>query len=328
MKKNPQFSIVIPTFNGKKLLADCLSSIENQTEKNFEVIVIDNGSNDQTADFLHQNFSKVKIITLKKSAGFAKPVNLGIKASKGNYIFLLNNDVVLDQRCLAEIARRFDSQRDFDFCACLMLDKTGKKIDSVGNGFSWWGRAYPIGRGEIPQKYQKETFVFGASGGAAIFKREVFAKIGLLDEDFYAYFEDVDFSFRAQLAGFRCLFVPKAIVYHQGSATFRPDSFKMRYIGDRNKDWVIFKNYPGKFILINIHKLILVKIKSLAIDFLQGLFFAGLRAIVDEIIYLPKLLQKRRQIQSLRKVSDRYLRTIINPSHPKLLPSKARRKKR
>jgi GT2 family glycosyltransferase len=318
IKNIPKFSIIIPSLNGKKLLAECLPSIENQTDKDFEVIIVDNGSKDNSISFIRKQFPAVRILDLKKPAGFAKPVNAGIKAARGKYIFLLNNDVVLDKNCLAEIGQRLDQRKDIGFCACLMLTADGKNIDSAGDDFSWWGRAYPTGRGENPQKFQKERFVFGACGGASVFRKEIFDKIGVLDEDFYAYFEDVDLSFRAQLAGFKCFYVPKAIIYHRGSTTFKRDSFKMRYIGNRNKDWVILKNYPRKFLLINLHKLLAVKLKSLATDFWDGLFFAGIGAIFSDIWNFPKLLAKRKKIQSLRTVSDQYLQSIINSSHPRL----------
>lgn len=319
MKNKLKFSLVIPNFNGKKIIGDCLASIKLQTEKSFEVIVVDNGSTDGSIAFIKKNHPKVRIINLKKQLGFAVPVNSGIKAAKGEYIALVNNDVTLDKRWLSEIEKTFNRDKKIGFCACLLLNYNGKKIDSAGDGFSWWGRVYPIGRGQKPERYQGAGYVFGACAGAAVFKKRVFEKVGYLDKDFYAYFEDTDLSFRAQLAGFKCAIVPKAIAYHQGSATFgQKDTFYKRYIGDRNKDWVILKNYPTRYLLRNLPRLFLAKLKSIATDFWQGYLFANLYANFSVIVSLPKTMKKRAKIQHLRAVSDDYLDSIINTSHPRL----------
>lgn len=317
MKTKPLFSIVIPTYNGKKLLDDCLESIKNQSLKDFEVILVDNGSTDQTSK-LARKYKWIHYFNLKKPLGFAKPVNFGIKKSKGKYIFLLNNDVKLDKNCLEEIKIAFDKNKKADFAALLMLNWNGKKVDSAGDGFSWWGRAYPRGRGENPKNYQKDEYVFGACGGASVFKRKIFDNVGYLDEDFYAYFEDADLSFRAQLAGYRCLYISSAKVFHKGSSTFKKDSAKIRFIGNRNKDWVIFKNYPTKFLLTNLYKLMATKLKSMFTDLSDGLVLSSFRAIGASFVSIPKLMAKRTKIQKNIKVSDQYLLSIISKGHPKL----------
>lgn len=315
--KNNLVSFVIPTSNGQKLLAECLPSIYNQTEKNLEVIVVDNGSQDKTKSFIKKNFPKATLVEIKEQAGFSVPVNTGIRLAKGEYVVLLNNDVVLEKTWLHELLLALRETRA-DFAACKMLTGGGGEIDSAGDGFSWWGRAFPIGKGEKPSKYQKREFVFGASGGASIFKAEIFDKIGLLDENFYAYFEDVDLSFRAQLAGFKCVYEPKAIAYHKGSASFGADSIKKRFMGNRNKDLLIIKNYPLKYLIKSLPKLILVKLKSLYTDFEDGFFFAGLLALLADIYLFPRYMIKRKQVQDLRCVDDQYLQKIIGSGHPKL----------
>lgn len=319
--KNNLVSFVIPTSNGQKLLAECLPSVYqqnyNQTEENLEVIVVDNGSQDNTKTFVKKNFPKTTLVEMKELAGFSVPVNTGIRLAKGEYIVLLNNDVVLEKTWLSEMLLALKEVKA-DFAACKMLTGNGEKIDSAGDGFSWWGRAFPIGKGKSPNKYQKREFVFGASGGASIFKSEVFGKIGLLDEDFYAYFEDIDLSFRAQLAGFKCVYEPKAIAYHKGSASFGADSFKKRFMGNRNKDLLILKNYPLKYLIKNLPKLVLVKLKSLYTDFEDGFFFAGLLTLLADIYLFPRYMVKRKQVQGLRSVDDRYLEKIISSGHPKL----------
>ena len=316
--QNPKTSFVIPTWNGKHLLEECLPSLKEQRDQDFEVIIVDNGSDDGTIPFLKREYPQIKVINLKEKSGFAVPVNRGAQAAKGQYIVLLNNDVVLDPLWLTNLTKRLDQNKEIGFCACLMLDKDGEKVDSAGDGFSWWGRVYPIGKGKDPKDYQEEKLIFGACGGASIWRKEVFNTVGYLDEDFYAYYEDTDLSFRAQLAGFKCLYVPSAFCYHKGSATFEKDSPKMRFIGNRNKDWVVFKNYPLKYLIIKFPKLVLTKIKSLLTDMRQGLFSSGVKANLAVLSSLSQTLKKRKIIQKQRVVSSKYLNSVISNSHPKL----------
>jgi GT2 family glycosyltransferase len=321
----PKISVIIPNYNGSRFLKACLSSLKEQTYTDFEIILVDDASNDDSLPFVQTCYPDTRIIALKKNVGFASAVNEGIRQANGQYIALLNNDTETDKNWLMELNRALESHEDVGFCASLMINYNNRNlVDCAGIGFSSWGRAYKRGEGEAIDYYQQPSFIFGASGGAAIYRKELFEKVGLFDEDFWAFFEDVDLSFRAQLAGFQCLYVPTAIVYHIGTATHSKKSLKLRYTGYRNKQWVIFKNYPAYYLFKYYFKYGLSEIKTVLTDFKDGFFLSP--CIANWLIYkdIPKLFRKRAEVQRLRTVSIRYLDSIIDKSHNK--PNTERRR--
>jgi len=247
-------SVVIPNYNGKELLKQCLKSIYTlyPIPYTLEIIVVDNGSKDSSAEFVEKFFSKVKIIKLDKNYGFARAVNKGIKASKGEYIALLNNDTKVDKNWLAELAKAAKENPKVNIFASNILFWDGKRIDSQGIEFFWKGKAEQVNHGEIynpKPTTQNPQPTFGACAAAVLYRKKIFEKLGYFDEDFFAYLEDVDFSLRAHLTGEKCLFVPKAIVYHRGGATRkRMGNFKTR-MDAKNWIFIVVKNYPiGRFI--------------------------------------------------------------------------------
>lgn len=296
-------SVIIPNFNGIKYLPFCLSSLKKQTFSNFEIIVVDNGSTDGSVEFIRKNYPKAKIIQFSNNKGFAQAVNKGIGEANGKYIALLNNDTETDPHWLEEMVKVLDKNKDIHFCASLILNyKDRNIIDSAGDGFSSWGLGYKIGHGEkMEAKYKKQRFVFGACGAAAIYRKTLFERIGFFDEDFFAYREDVDLNFRAQLAGYRCLYTPSAIVYHHGSKT--ATSRFINYYATKNNLNVLVKNIPLNLFLKNIHKIILAQV----LRFLSRpkYFFLYLASSLKFFQELPKMLQKRKKVLELRRVSER-----------------------
>ncbi len=312
-----KYSIVIPNWNGQRFLKACFDSIERQTYSEYEVLMVDNGSVDDSIKFTEKNYPKVKIIKLPENIGFSPAVNIGIKAAQNDYIFLLNNDTELDKNFLAETKKGIEQHPEAGFFATKMLDfKNHAILDSCGDGMSWSGRFYNIGSLEKDgQKYDDEKFVFGACGGAAIYKKEVFESIGYFDSDFFAYVEDVDISFRAQLAGFQCLFIPAARVYHIGSATTGKKSgfsFKMMI---KNHFHLIYKNYPTRKLLSNFGKLTYNELRLILTagknGFIKEYFWGAYRAFLE----YPKMRPKRGVIQHNIKVSVKYLDQIIDKTY-------------
>lgn len=312
-------SVIIPNYNGRKFLETCLHALSKQTYTNFETLLVDDASTDGSLFFVQAYYPATRIIALKKNVGFASAVNEGIRQAKGQYLALLNNDTETDENWLRELHHALESHRKAGFCASLMINYTNRsRVDCAGIGFSSWGRAYKRGEGEAVDHYQQPSFIFGASAGAALYRRTLFERIGLFDEDFWAFFEDVDLSFRAQLAGFQCLYVPTAVVYHIGTASHSKTSTKLRYTGYRNKQWVIFKNYPAYYLFKYYFKYGLSEIKTVLTDFQDGFFLSPFLA--NWLIYkdIFKLFRKRAEVQKLRTVSIRYLDGIIDRSYDKL----------
>lgn len=306
-------SVVIPNWNGKKFLMTCLDSLANQSYRDFEIILVDNGSEDGSVQFCQSNYPEVKIIQFAKNLGFSVAVNAGIKESKGEFIALLNNDTEVDKKWLEELGNAAKNNPDVGFFASKMLRFDDRKIiDSCGDQASWKGKFTNYGRlKKDGEKYSQEKYVFGACAGAAMYRAELFDKIGLFDEDFFAYLEDIDISFRAQFAGYRCFLAPEAIVYHIGSATAgRRSAFNFKMV-IKNRWHVIYKNFPTIKLWQYWPLIIYVEIRfilaAIKYGFLPDYFWAIKQALKEH----SGMKKKRKLIQASRRVSINYLDSIM-----------------
>jgi GT2 family glycosyltransferase len=242
----PYVDIIIVNWNGKRYLAPCLDALARQTFTDFQVWLIDNGSTDGSVDFLREHYPAVQLICNSENRGFAEANNQGIKAGQAKYVATLNNDTMADPHWLDALVRALDEHPNAGMGASLMLyadqpaiiNSAGVAIDRAGIAWDMLG-GQPVSA--CPTQL---TSVFGACAGAALYRRAMLDEIGLFDEDFFAYLEDVDLAWRAQWAGWLALMVPQARVLHHHSATSGEGSpFKNRLLG-RNKVWLIAKNYP------------------------------------------------------------------------------------
>lgn len=315
--KFPEVSIIIPNWNGKHLLKKCLSSIGKQTYRDFEILVIDNGSVDGSQNFIKKNFAQVNLIELKNNIGFASAVNLGIKICTGNYMVLINNDTKVDKNCIKYLVSAAKKNKSAGMIAAkiLQLDKP-KLIDSAGDYIDAVGHANNLGYGEEDgMEFEKGKYVFLVSGGGCLIKRKVFESIGFFDPDYFAYMEDVDFSFRAQLYGYKAFFEPKAVIYHKHKATSSKYPAFTEYLQYRNMTMTIIKDFPIALFLrdLNWLKIILVNINT--IRYLAGIGYLkeALKAELFVLFNLFNLLKKRKQIQSDIKVPVEYILENIRP---------------
>lgn len=242
----PQVAIVIPNYNGLDFLRHCLQTLEQQAYASFLITVVDNGSVDGSAAFIRNRYPKVQLISLPENRGFSAAVNAGIVTTDSPYIFLLNNDTELPSDCLFHLVQAAEALPDYDFFAPKMLSYHDHDVlDGAGDGFLRGGAGYRIGTMEQDSSlYDQSGPVFGACGGAVLYRRALFDKIGYLDDNFFAYLEDVDLNLRANRAGLRCWYVPEARVYHIGSATTgsKFNDFTIR-LSTRNSFFVLLKNY-------------------------------------------------------------------------------------
>ncbi len=250
-----EVAIIIVNWNGKSYLKSCLTSVFSQTYANYAVVLVDNGSSDGSVEFVRENYSGVKSIILDKNYGFAKGNNIGIaealKDKDVRHVVLLNNDTKVEPQWLEELVKVAESDEQVGFCQPKMLSLANPKmIDAFGISITKNGRAIQDGYGiEDTGQYNQVKEVFGACAGAALYKREMLSQIGLFDEDFFAYYEDVDLVLRARLAGWKCMYVPKAVVYHRHSATVGNDSPFKIYFLERNEYYYIIKNYRQRLCL-------------------------------------------------------------------------------
>lgn len=311
-------SVVIPNWNGKEILGSCLESLYRQEYDDFATIVVDNGSTDGSVAFVRENFPQVTIICFAENRGFSAAVNAGIVASNSAYVALLNNDTLVQPRWLKELVGALDANAEVASVASKILffsDPTS--VNSAGDEFSWFGVAYQrrLTRGDA-DLFNTPRFVFSACAAAALYRRELFEKIGLFDESFFAYHEDVDLGFRSQLAGYRCLFVPTAIVHHKHRATSSRMPSRWFYLRERNKHFVVIKNLSGKLLLLCLPLVLLQDLCSLFEAVWRGHLGAYLKARRDIWNYLPQLLRERRRIHKTQTVTDRYIRRILSFREP------------
>ncbi|MFA6448712.1 MAG: glycosyltransferase family 2 protein [bacterium] len=214
-------TVVIPNWNGKRFLAECLGALAAQSAGCPSTTVVDNGSSDGSADFIKENFSWVNLIELRENVGFGRAVNRGILASDTEFVALLNNDAVPDPDWLEKLIDAMNENESASSCACKIVfyDNPGT-IDSAGDLYSPWGMSFNRGHNEPDDgRYSKISEVFGPCAAAAIYRMSLFHTVGLFDENFFAYYEDTDLNLRALLAGNKCLYIPDARVRHRYSGS-------------------------------------------------------------------------------------------------------------
>lgn len=272
-------SIIIPSLNGKHLLAECLPSLMKQTYLNFDVLVIDNGSTDDTVSWLKPTYPHVRIIENQKNLGFAAAVNQGIRNSNSPYVVTLNNDVVVDADWLESLIETADADSRLGMCASKMvfwhepsiINSSGISVDRAG---IVWDRAG--GEVDVPPEDKKRD-VFGPCAGAALYRRTMLDEIGLFDEAYFAYFEDVDLAWRARAMGWGCAYVETARACHHHSATsIKGSHFKNTQLG-KNKVRLILKNYPFKALWWYIPVLLFYDILAVGYQLLSNKNFDTLR---------------------------------------------------
>ncbi len=245
-------SVIIPNWNGAEHLPECLESLERQTFREFEVVVVDNGSSDHSLELLQQDYSWVRTVRNGSNLGFSAAVNAGIRDTTTDYVVLLNNDTRASNDWLENLVAAMDAEPGASFAACKMLHfDPPHPIDSAGDRFSLLrGGGVNIGSGDPAGSHDEPAWIFGACAGAAIYRRSLFDDIGLFDEDFFLVFEDIDIDLRAQVAGHRCLYVPDAVVYHKRGASTDNRSAKVATRSLRNMIWTAGKNLPPLLLIV------------------------------------------------------------------------------
>jgi len=310
-------SVIIPNWNGERFLEACLDTLAEQTYKNYEVILVDNASTDGSLALVRSRFPWVKVVPLPENRGFAAAINEGIRHSEGEYIALLNNDAQAAPQWIEELVGALDSHPEAGACASKMLRLPNAHIiDGVGDEYSHYGMAFRAGQGETDVgQYDLSKEVFGACGGAAIYRRALLEEAGLFDEDFFMYYEDVDMDFAVQLLGYKVLYVPTAIAYHVGHPNTTRDKFIQR-LTTKNTINVMMKNMPLTLALRLAPRLFRGHLRRALGSIAWGWFDAHLLGWLDAIRLMPRMLAKRRARLTSRRVSNEYLRSIMKPYYP------------
>lgn len=275
-------TVVIPNYNGMKWVDGCMESLKKQNFKEFDIIVVDNASADGSAEYIEKEYPEALMIKNKKNYGFSRAVNIGIKRAKAEYVILLNNDTEADPDYVGKLYEAIDRDENIFSCSSKMINYNNKSVmDDAGDLYTAVGFSVRVGADEPIEKHCKRKEVFTACAGAAIYRKEVFDKIGFFDVRHFAYLEDIDVGYRARIEGYKNIYCPEAIVYHIGSAssggTLYSD-FKVK-LSARNNIYLIYKNMPPVQIGINfipllmgtIVKLLFFKKKGFGKAYVEGL---------------------------------------------------------
>ena len=322
-------TVVIPNWNTQRFLGPCLASLRRQSYEDFEVVLVDSGSTDDSLAFVAEHFPEVATIALGENRGFSGAVNAGILASEAELVALLNNDTEQDPGWLEALVRAANSRPEAALFASKLVDFHDRRLlDGAGDALRRSGLPYRLGHGELDRgQFGEPAYVFGACAAAALYRRSLFEEIGLFDADFFAYCEDGDVSFRAQLAGHRCLYVPDAVVYHVGSAsTGGKRSPTATRLGTQNGVNLLVKNLPASLLVRSLPSLVAGQLSRIAVTSLSpGGLRAHLAGLAGARRLLPKMLEKRKGIAHRRRVSDDYLRTLLRESSRQAALSRRRR---
>lgn len=247
-------SVITPNYNGVKFLENYFKSLNNDSEYIGEVIIIDNGSSDSSIDYIHSNSFNFPVILIKndENLGFAPAVNQGISSAKYDYIFSLNNDTEIKEGSIKAMLDLIKEDNVFSVQAKMLQSDNRQLIDDAGDEYNLLGWTKKIGENQDSDNYSEVFEIFSSCAGAALYKKEILNKIGLFDDNFFAYMEDVDLAIRSQINGYKNLLCPDAIVYHIGSATSgsRYNDFKVK-IAARNNVWTVYKNLPIPLKILN-----------------------------------------------------------------------------
>ena len=310
--KGHKVSIIVVNWNGQRLLKGCLEALCSQTYTNREIIVVDNASRDSSVCFVRESFPQVKIVELSQNKGFAGGNWEGLKIAKGEFIALVNNDARADNMWLENLLQPMLVDGEVGICASKLILEGTQRINSAGDSVTTAGVGFNRGLGADGALYSFAEPVFGACGAAVLYRKKMLEEIGFLDEDFFLYDEDTDLNFRAQLAGWKCVYVPNAVVYHKGNATAGRLSDLHVYHHTRNLEFVWIKNMPARLMFRFAHHKLIQELGAFCYLCLRHRKWAPFfKAKRDALRMLPKMWSKRREIQSRKKVSSRYLKKML-----------------
>lgn len=247
-----EVSIVIPNYNGKHFLENCLKAVFAQDIKDQEVIVVDNGSSDGSLEYL-QTFPQVRTIVLDRNYGFCKAVNEGIKAADSEYVILLNNDTEVNEKFASELLRAVKSDEKIFSCSSKMVQFYDReRMDDAGDYYCALGWAFGRGKNAPVRQYETPAEIFASCAGAAIYRKKMLEELGYFDEEHFAYLEDIDIGYRARIFGYKNVYAPKAVVYHVGSgfSGSAHNAFKVK-LSSKNSVYMAYKNMPFLQIILN-----------------------------------------------------------------------------
>lgn len=312
MQKAPDFSVVIVNFNGAAFLQGAIDSLKAQTHRNFEVILIDNGSTDGSLDALDtEGLPALTLIREDANHGFARGNNLAAAQAKGTWLALLNPDARASPSWLAALKRAATTYPETrTFASAQFLLDNPDTLDGAGDAYLLFGFPWRGGFGRAAGELPGPGFCFSACGASAVYERNLFLSVGGFDERFFCYCEDVDLGFRLQLMGEDCRFVPDAAVEHAGSAISGRESEFSTYHGTRNRIWAYAKNMPLGLILLTLPGHIILSLYLLAHSSFTPRFVPMLHGLYDGVTGTVRL-RTSSQWRSIPRAKSRSITRLM-----------------
>ncbi len=316
IKANPEVTVVIPHWNGKEILRRCLESLQKTQFDSFSVLVVNNGSSDDSMDMVSSNFQDVQTVHSGKNLGFAGGCNLGIRNSSSPYIALLNNDAEVKPDWLGPLVRVMEEDysvaavqpkilsiknpNQFDYCG-----GAGGEIDLFGYPYAW-GRLFDTIE-EDENQYDARRAVFWASGAACLLRRSALNHVGLLDEMFFAHMEEIDLNWRMQIAGYNVMVEPKSVVYHQTGATLNSESMFKMVLNHRNNLIMQLKNHSLETLFWIFPLRLLLEGVTLITALFMGQFKRMAAVIIASFsiwVRFPGIIRNRKRVQALWRIQE------------------------
>lgn len=314
----PKISIIIPNLDGEHFLDVCLTSLERQSYQDFELIIVDNASCDNSLNLVAARYPLAKIYRFNENQGFSRAINQGLTLAAGDYIFLLNNDTELDHDCLKNLNAFLDERPDIAFAAAKMLFFDDRKIiNNAGDTLSIYGLAHRRGQGDLDRgQYREAEEIFSVCAGGAIYRRELLTRLNGFSENFWAYLEDIDLGFRANLLGYRGYFVPSAVIYHVDGGTSKKTKNLVHFLTIRNSLYLVYRNYPLSLLLCLFPFLLIGQIRHIFSGLKHHYLPEVIKAYRDFIRMLPALSRQRHVIQTSRVISSYQVFKLLSKKYP------------
>jgi hypothetical protein len=312
--------VVIPSWNGKDMLAECLRSIESQTLGRVDTLVVDDASTDGTVDMVRDRFPWANVLRLEQNSGFCAAVNAGIARTASQYVFLLNNDITLYPDCVGRLMAAAEQSGAGLLAPLILWRGQPDVIYSAGDMQRANGRPESIGFMSRCAGFAYPDAVFGVSAAAGLYRREVFDRVGLFDCRFGTYFSDSDLSFRARLAGYKALFVREAVAWHVGSASLGSSTLKRTRECFVNHALLVIKNMPAPLLIQYAPHILRERLHQIRRLFSASRADRGALHAAGEVaaagVHVLKLwphaLRERRRIQRSRKISTTELKALLS----------------
>lgn len=314
MNEHPLVSVIIPNWNGASLLPACLDALRAQTYPALEILLVDNASRDDSVDIVRCGYPEVHLVELPENLGLTGGVNAGIRVASGEIIALLNNDAEAEPDWVFALVRALSAYPEAGSVASKMLLHDRRDVlNSAGDTYGLDG--LPANRGVWEKdagQFDGDTYIFGACGGAAAYRRRMLDEIGLFDEDLFMYCEDVDIAWRGQIAGYRCVFAPDAVVYHRLSAT--GGGITSSYYTGRNTLFVLAKDYPPALLKRHWPQIIAAQM-HIAWDAIRAwrgeAARARLRGQLAGLRGFRRWARKRQEVYRRRRLSDQEIEGLM-----------------